>query len=112
MARAARRVSVLAWLRLARVFDRVNRASARHLAGGELSAAQCAVRARAGAKEGWPQRALAAALFVTRGNITQLLDRRERAGLIVRGQEGRRNRLFLTGAGRALEKRAVPAQET
>jgi len=112
MARAVRRVPVLAWLRLARVFDRIDHASAQHLATWELSVAQFDVLAQVGAKEGLTQRELADALFVTKGNVTQLLDRMERAGLILRRQEGRCNRLFLTRAGRTLFERVVPAQET
>jgi DNA-binding MarR family transcriptional regulator len=105
------RVPVLAWLRLVRVFDKVNRASTEHLSCWGLSVAQFDVLAHVGANEGLTQRELADSLLVTKGNITQLLDRMERCGWIVRRQEGRCNRLFLTPRGRDLFDRAVPAQE-
>jgi DNA-binding MarR family transcriptional regulator len=54
---------------------------------------------------------LAARLLVTKGNVTQLLDRMQRDGLIVRCQEGRTNCLFLTEKGRRLFDTVVPAQE-
>src|SRR2546421_6367670 len=94
--------AVLAWLRLARVFAKVDRASAEHLRPWGLSVAQFDVLAQVGAAEGLSQQQLAARLLVTKGNVTQLLDRLQRDGLIVRRQEGRANCLFLTDKGRRL----------
>jgi DNA-binding MarR family transcriptional regulator len=102
---------VLAWLRLARVFAKVDRASAQHLRHWGLSVAQFDVLAQVGAAEGLSQQELAAKLLVTKGNVTQLLDRMQRDGLIVRCQEGRTNCLFLTEKGRRLFDTIVPAQE-
>jgi DNA-binding MarR family transcriptional regulator len=48
---------------------------------------------------------------VTKGNISQLLDRMERLKLVRRCQEGRANTLFLTEQGRQLFDQLVPAQE-
>ena len=103
--------ALLAWLRLARVYQKVDRASADHLRGLGLSVAQFDVLARIGASEGLSQQQLADHLLVTKGNITQLLHRLERDGLVRRCQEGRLNRLYLTEQGRDLAARAVPAQE-
>ena len=103
--------AVLAWLRLARVFAQVDRASAQHLRQWGLSVAQFDVLAQVGAAEGLSQQELAARLLVTKGNVTQLLDRIQRDGLIVRCQEGRTNCLFLTEKGRQLFDTVVPAQE-
>jgi len=69
------------------------------------------VLAQIGAGEGMSQQELADSLLVTKGNVCQLLDRMERTGLLVRRQEGRTNRVFLTVDGRALCARAVPDQE-
>jgi DNA-binding MarR family transcriptional regulator len=102
---------VLAWLRLARVFEKVDRASAEHLRRWGLSVAQFDVLAQVGATEGLSQQELAAKLLVTKGNVTQLLDRMQRDGLIVRCQEGRTNCLFLTEKGHRLYEEVVPAQE-
>jgi DNA-binding MarR family transcriptional regulator len=106
-----RKASVLTWLRLARVYQKIDRASAEHLRGWGLSVAQFDVLAQVGAAEGRTQQELADALLVTKGNICQLLDRLEQSGLIERRQEGRAKRLFLTAAGRKLCNDVVPAQE-
>lgn len=103
--------AVLAWLRLARVYQKVDRASAEHLRSFGLSMAQFDVLARVGAAEGLSQQQLADHLLVTKGNITQLLNRMEQDGLVRRCQVGRLNRLYLTEQGRDLASRVVPAQE-
>jgi DNA-binding MarR family transcriptional regulator len=102
---------VLAWLRLMRLYHKVGRASAEHLRAWGLSPAQLDVLAHVGAAEGQMQQELADSLLVTKGNVCQLLDRMEEAGWIVRRQEGRAKRLYLTPAGRALFDEVVPAHE-
>jgi DNA-binding MarR family transcriptional regulator len=101
----------LAWLRLARVFQKIDRLSADHLRCRGLSVAQFDLLAQLGAAEGITQQELADRLLVTKGNVCQLLDRMEQRGVLVRHQDGRANRLFLTAAGRALFDEAVPAHE-
>jgi len=107
----ARSSGLAAWLRLARVFHKVDQLSTEHLRSWGISLAQFDVLAQVGAAEGCSQGELAKALLVTKGNICQLLDRMERDGLLRRQQEGRTNRLFLTERGRGLHDAAVPAQE-
>jgi DNA-binding MarR family transcriptional regulator len=109
--RELRRPGLLAWLRLARVFQKVERGSGEHLRGWDLSVAQFDVLAHVGAAEGIVQQELADSLLVTKGNVCQLLDKMEDRGLISRHQEGRVNRLFLTDEGRRLFDEVVPAQE-
>ena len=110
--RAARpALGVLAWLRLARVFQKIQQASAEHLRLFTLNVAQFDVLARIGATEGLTQQELANSLLVTKSNVCQLLDRLERAGLVERRPDGRAKRLFLTPAGHELFERVVPAQE-
>jgi DNA-binding MarR family transcriptional regulator len=109
--RLLRAPSVLAWLRLARVFQKVDRASVAHLRAWGLSVAQFDVLAQVGSAEGMTQQELAQSLLVTKGNVTQLLDRMETSGWIRRCQEGRCNRLVLTDEGRRLYASVVPAQE-
>jgi DNA-binding MarR family transcriptional regulator len=103
--------AILAWLRLARVYQKVDRASVTHLRRWGLSVAQFDVLARVGAREGITQQELAQTLLVTKGNVCQLLDRMEAAGWLVRRPDGRANRLFLTPAGWRLHDEVVPAQE-
>ena len=102
---------VLAWLRLFRVFQKIDRASSEHLRTWGLSTAQFDILARVGASKGITQQELADRLLVTKGNISQLLDRMEKLGLLRRCQEKRSNILVLTEQGQALYDRVVPAQE-
>lgn len=106
-----RSIAVPAWLRLARVFQRVDRASVDLLRRWDLSVAQFDVLVQVGLREGLTQQQLADLLLVTKGNVCQLLDRMEERGLLERRQEGRANRLYLTDKGRALRAEAMPAQE-
>lgn len=103
--------AVLAWLRLARVYQKIEQAAAVQLRAYGLSLAQFDVLARVGAAEGLTQQELAERLLVTKGNISQLVDRLERAGLVHRVPEGRVCRLHLTAAGRARYTQVVPAHE-
>jgi DNA-binding MarR family transcriptional regulator len=104
---------VLAWMRLARVYTAIDRRTAQFLRQFELTTAQFDVIAQVGAREGLTQQELAQALLVTKGNVTQLLDRLEERGLIERRTApGRRGKaIHLTETGRALNRQAVPAQE-
>ena len=104
-------LGVRAWLRLARVYHKVDRASAQHLRGWGLSVAQFDVLVRVGSRPGMTQQELAGALLVTKGNVCQLLDRMEADGLIERRREGRAKRLHLTPRGATLFAEVVPAQE-
>ena len=76
-----------------------------------LSLAQFDVLAQIGTSEGLTQKELAERLVVTQGNITQLVQKLEARGLVLRPQSGRCNRLSLTAAGRHLRNFLVPRQE-
>jgi DNA-binding MarR family transcriptional regulator len=108
-----KRASLLAWFRLARSFQLIDRASTDHLKSFDLSVAQFDVLAQVGAAEGITQQRLADALLVTKGNVCQLLDRMEARHLVERrpAKFGRAKHLYLTDEGRALNRAAVPAQE-
>lgn len=107
-----RRVGVLAWLRMMRIVHRNDQAAAEHLRRWDLTHAQFDVLAHLGAANGLlTQTDLASRLFVTQGNITQLLDRLERRGLVQRCPEGRSNYLSLTAEGKRVYEEVVPAQE-
>jgi DNA-binding MarR family transcriptional regulator len=109
--RRLRHPALLAWLRLARVFQKVDTRSARHFRQYDLSVAQFDVLAQIGAAEGLSQQELAGSLLVTKGNVSQLLKRMEQQGYIRRCHEGRTNCLFLTERGRQVHDRLVPDQE-
>ncbi len=107
-----RRPSVLAWLRLLRVMQKVERDLAKQLRLWGLNNAQFDVLAHVGAAEGITQQELAARLLVTKGNICGMIDRMEAGGWVERRpdpEDRRVNRLFLTGPGKCLRAEAVPA---
>jgi DNA-binding MarR family transcriptional regulator len=106
-----RQPAVLAWLRLARVFQKIDTRSERFFRTHELNTAQFDVLAQVGAARGMTQQELADALLVTKGNISQLLSKLEQAGMIARQQTGRTNCLSLTQQGQALFEVVVPQQE-
>ena len=106
-----RAAGLLAWLRLVRVFQRVDRVSSESLRCHGISSAQLDVLARVGSSEGISQQRLADALLVTKGNICQLLDKMQGADLLERRPEGRINRLFLTEKGRRIYDEVVPAHD-
>jgi DNA-binding MarR family transcriptional regulator len=106
-----RQPAVLAWLRLARVFQKIDTRSERFFRSHGLHTAHFDVLAQVGAARGMTQQELADALLVTKGNISQLLRKLEQADLIERRQEGRTNCLSLTEHGEALFKQVVPQQE-
>jgi DNA-binding MarR family transcriptional regulator len=108
---ALRRPAVLGWLRLMRVYQKVDRISNEHLKHWGLSVAQFDVLAHVGASEGMTQQELADSLLVTKGNVCQLVDKLEDRGLISRLHQGRANRLFLTDEGRRLFEQVGPAHE-
>ncbi len=106
-----RRPSVLGWLRLLRVGQKVDRDLTVQLRRWGLNLAQFDVLAHVGADAGITQQELADSLLVTKGNVAQLLNRMEGRGLIERRSEGRTNRLYLSDEGRRLFDEAVPAHE-
>jgi DNA-binding MarR family transcriptional regulator len=109
--RNVRTASLLAWLRLVRVFQKVNRASTDSLRCRQLSPAQVDVLANVGSSEGISQQELADALLVTKGNVCQLLDKMETSGLLERRPDKRVNRLFLTDQGRQVYEEVVPRHD-
>ena len=101
----------MAWIRLARVYQKVDRASAEHLSAYGLSVGQFDVLAQVGIHEGMTQNELAEKLLVTKSNVCQILRRMEDRGLVTRRQEGRAKHLSLTTEGRRLFEEVVPSQE-
>jgi DNA-binding MarR family transcriptional regulator len=106
-----RNPSVIAWLRLAKVYHKLDCASAEHLSTYGPSVGQFDVLAQVGAHEGITQKELAEKLLVTKSNVCQILSRMEERGLVTRRQECRAKRPFLTEEGRSLFDEVVPSQE-
>src|SRR5258708_36503085 len=101
----------MAWMRLARVYQKIDRVSVVHLRPWDLSVAQFDILARVGAAKGITQQELADRLLVTKGNISQLLDRMEQHGLFTRCYEGRSNTLSFTEKGQQLYAQVVSFHE-
>src|SRR5215510_4079712 len=102
---------VVTWLRLVRIFHKGERTLVGQLRCYDLSLAQFDVLVQLGAAEGITQQELADKLLVTKGNVTQLLDRMTSCGLLTRRQDGRANRLYLTAKGLRLFTEVIPAHE-
>jgi DNA-binding MarR family transcriptional regulator len=102
---------VNAWLRLLRVSGRIERAAAGHLRQWGLTVPQFDVLAHVGAREGATQADIARSRLTTKGNLSQLLDTMEAAGLLTRSRDGRANRIWLTVRGRELLAEITPSHE-
>ncbi|RAS79007.1 MarR family transcriptional regulator [Priestia endophytica] len=77
----------------------------------KLSTAQFDILVQVGSHERLSQQELANKLFVTKGNITQLLSKMEELGLIKREQEWKTKYLSLTEEGKEFFYEVVPKQE-
>ncbi|KRE49359.1 MarR family winged helix-turn-helix transcriptional regulator [Paenibacillus sp. Soil522] len=105
------RLGLMIWFRLSRVYNQSLRESHQHLKKWNLSAAQFDMLAQVGAHDRLTQQQLADKLFVTKGNITQLLGKLEELGLVRREQEWKTKYVSLTEKGKALFNDVVPVQE-
>jgi MarR family 2-MHQ and catechol resistance regulon transcriptional repressor len=103
--------SVLAWIRLMRIYHKIDRRTADLMKEWKLSVSRFDVLNHAGNGEGKTQQQLADALMVTKGNICQVLDGMEAEGLLYRRRSGRTNHIYLTDEGRSLRSTLVPTQE-
>lgn len=103
--------AVLAWLRLMRIYHKIDHRTAAVMKQWKLSVSRFDVLNHAGNKEGKSQQELADALLVTKGNICQVLDGMEADGLLYRRRSGRTNHIYLTDQGRELRATLVPTQE-
>jgi DNA-binding MarR family transcriptional regulator len=102
------------WFRLIRLHTRSRTAIANRLRVFDLSVPQCDVLTTLTEREGMSQQELAARLYVTKGNISGLVDRLVASGLVERRtlQNDRRSHaIHLTPAGRELARRGIEAQE-
>jgi DNA-binding MarR family transcriptional regulator len=101
------------WFRFIRLEGRIQSTVAEHLRTIGLSVPQCDVLTTLTEAEGISQQELAQRLYVTKGNISGLLDRLERAGLVERrstAADRRQYSIFLTPDGRAAAEQAIAVQ--
>jgi MarR family transcriptional regulator, organic hydroperoxide resistance regulator len=101
------------WFRLIRLEARMQAAVGERLREIGVSIPQCDVLTTLTEKEGVSQQELAKRLYVTKGNISGLIDRLEEAGLVERrstAADRRQHAICLTEAGRAMAEKAIEVQ--
>ena len=105
--------AIRVWFRFLRLESRIQSTVAEQLRAIDLSVPQCDVLTTLTEAEGISQQELAQRLYVTTGNISGLLDRLERAGLVERrstAADRRQYSIHLTASGRAAAERAIALQ--
>ena len=103
------------WFRLIRLQARMMAAIGRQLKELGLSIPQCDVLTTLTEREGLSQQELAERLYVTKGNISGLVDRLVTAGLVERRSiEGdrRSHAIYLTAHGRRLALQGIAVQKS
>jgi DNA-binding MarR family transcriptional regulator len=102
------------WLRFLRLDQRLRLSMGRSLRRVGLSIPQFDVLSALSERGGMTQRQLAQELFVTKGNVSGLIDRLVEAKLVERraaAQDRRSHALFLTGKGQSLAACGFAAQK-
>ena len=105
--------AVRVWFRLLRLNTRIRLAMAGRLKKLKLSAAQCDVLTTLTEAEGLSQQELAQRLYVTKGNISGLVDRLVESGLVERRSlngDRRSHAVYLTARGRDMAQRGIATQ--
>jgi DNA-binding MarR family transcriptional regulator len=105
--------AVRIWFRLLRLQTRINLSITARVREIGLSVPQCDVLTTLTEREGISQQDLAARLYVTKGNISGLIDRLEDAKLVERRSiEGdrRSHAIYLTAQGRTLALQGIEVQ--
>ena len=103
------------WFRFIRLNRRAENAVAAELKALGLSIPQFDLLSTLTEREGMSQQELAERLYVTKGNVSGLLDRMVEAGLVERRPipgDRRSNALYLTDKGRDLAERGIAAQRS
>ena len=101
------------WFRVIRLVARMQTAIGERLRAIGVSIPQCDVLTTLSEEEGVSQQELAKRLYVTKGNISGLLDRLEEAGFVERrsiASDRRQYAIYLTAAGRLTAEKAIAVQ--
>jgi|tagenome__1003787_1003787.scaffolds.fasta_scaffold20544831_2 DNA-binding MarR family transcriptional regulator len=101
------------WFRLLRLESRINTALGSRLRALGLTAPQCDVLTTLTEREGVTQQELAERLYVTKGNISGLIDRLVAGGFVERRNiagDRRSHAIYLTPAGRRRADEAIAMQ--
>jgi MarR family transcriptional regulator, organic hydroperoxide resistance regulator len=102
------------WFRFLRLHQRISIRAAQEFRTLGLSIPQFDLLSTLSEQEGVSQQELAARLYVTKGNVSGLVDRLASAGLVERRSlpaDRRLHALYLTAKGRALTQRGLALQQ-
>ena len=102
---------LLTWYRFVRVLKKSIAAIDDSMREIDVSRYQFDLLMQVAFEDGINQQTCAERMNVTKGNITQHIDRLERQGLIRREKEGRTNHLHLTEAGKELVANLMPLHD-
>lgn len=103
------------WFRLLRLDTRLHALITDRLKTIGLSVPQCDVLTTLTEREGVSQQELAERLYVTKGNISGLIDRLAAAGMVERRRldgDRRSHAIFLTPAGRTAAEKGIGVQKS
>lgn len=103
--------AVKAWLEFSRLVDLGQRDLSSALRCHQINAGQLHLLMTVRGNEGLTQQEIAGHLCHTKANVSQLLDKMERSGLVRRTADGRSYRVALTDEGSALVDTVVPELE-
>ncbi|WP_341357556.1 MarR family transcriptional regulator [Rossellomorea sp. y25] len=106
-----KRLGLMIWFRLSRVYNHSIRRNNEHLREWGLTSAQFDILIQVGIHNEITQKELGEKLFVTKGNITQLLVKMEKLGWVQRKQDWKTKTISLTDQGQKLYDEVVPDQE-
>lgn len=104
--------AVKAWLEFSRLVDLGQRDLSNALRCHQINAGQLHLLMTVRGNEGLTQQEIAGHLCHTKANVSQLLDKMERSGLVRRTADGRSYRVALTEEGSALVDTVVPELES
>ncbi|MBA2176011.1 MarR family transcriptional regulator [Halobacillus locisalis] len=106
-----KRLGLMIWFRLSRVYNQSIRLNNEFMKQWGLTSAQFDVLIQVGVHKELTQKELGEKLFVTKGNITQLIRKMENMGLVKREQNWKTKTISLTKQGEELFEEMVPQQE-
>jgi MarR family 2-MHQ and catechol resistance regulon transcriptional repressor len=111
---ANRKVTTETWERLSQCYQMTQKKAREALRGSGLTQPQFLVMTQIAEEEGIPLTRIGENMLVTGGNITGIIDRLEREGLVKRKRDGEDRRIiraFFTPKGQKTYKQALPAYD-
>ncbi|MFC4778261.1 MarR family winged helix-turn-helix transcriptional regulator [Paenibacillus sp. GCM10023252] len=100
--------AVMIWLRMIRIAQKIGRMAEYPLKERQITAPQLSLLNQLAATDGMMQQEIATRLAVTKGNVSQLIDKLEDAGYIMKKRQGRSASVSLSEQGRAFLQEVIP----